>query len=132
MSRISAEEILQLCAARFDISVEDVRKAKDPGWRDKFPPLRPSRVERAQYAAVYLIDRHTITHPVVFRSVMGFHRQCDYDNMVHRAKKEIRAFNFDVARIEQSIDRIHELRISIEDAQYGHSQMPPLRGKVYG
>lgn len=131
MSRIKAEEILQLCAARFEVTVEEVKEMRAPGWRDKYPKLKPSRRERAQCAALYLIDRHTNTPDVVFLEVLGFKEYHDLHRMVEYATREVKAFEFDVSRIEESIDRIHELRTSLEGAKHDCSQVSGLRGKVF-
>jgi len=132
MSRIKPEEILTLCAALFNVNVEEVKGMRAPGWREKYHVLKPSSLEKAQCAAMYLINKHTpASHTVILR-VMGFKQRNDMTRVLHCAEGVIRPFKYELSRIEQSIDRIHELRISLEEANYDCSQVPCLRGKVFG
>jgi len=131
MSRITAREIIQLCAAAFNVSTRDIQGMRPPGWRDKYPTLRPSRSEKAQFAAIHLIDKHTMTHSKLFLDAIGLSPNYNIKAIVDRVNKDLGEIAFEIMRIEQSIDRIHELRMSLGDAEDGSTQVSGLRGKVY-
>lgn len=110
MSNITIQEIADLTAAEFGVTLEEMRGRFHLGGRQ--PDHPPALL--ARYVVAWLARRHTqmtFTEIGEFVNVLRRETVRDYPPFVDARREASRKFREAVERIERHIDDIHEARV---------------------
>lgn len=119
MSHISLEEIAELCAREFGVSVEQMRQRQ---WSNGKGQATPAHI--ARNAVVWLARRHTKRSFGEIARCVGLdgaqrRRAAERAAKAFQALLETGELDDHLERIEAEIDRIHEARIDQRLADEG-------------